>query len=85
MEVDSIATQYGLSKEKRSLILETIRCETMGTFDPSLQSTHRYKRDNAKWGVKAGEQERSFGLAQIHLPSWPDITIDQAKDTRFAL
>ena len=32
-----------------------------------------------------GDNSRSFGLAQIHLPAHPDITKAQATDPRFAL
>lgn len=66
-------------------IIETVRCETAGTFDPSIQSYARYKRDNERWGVKAGERELSFGLAQIHLPDNPEVTVEEATDPEFAI
>ncbi len=62
-----------------------ISCETAGTFDPLIQSRVRYKYDNAKWGVKAGEQEKSFGLAAIHLPDHPEVSKEQAVDASFAI
>jgi len=41
-----------------------------------------YKKDN-RWGLTGREQ--SFGLAQIHLPDWPSVTQEQARDVDFAL
>ena len=65
----------------------TVSCETGGTFDPKIQSFARYKEDRPDWGVKAGDQEQSYGLAQIHLadPAQRHITIEQATDPDFAL
>ena len=60
---------------KYSDIYATVQCETAGTFDPTIQS-----RITGKNG-----REQSFGLAQIHLPSHPDITREQATDPDFAL
>ncbi len=35
--------------------------------------------------VKNGERERSYGLAQINLPSNPNVTLSQAQDPDFAI
>lgn len=32
-----------------------------------------------------GDNGQSYGLAQIHLPSWPDISKEQALDPEFAI
>lgn len=79
--VDKYALQYGVSKTR---MLGTIRCENRN-FDPTLQSGMRYPRDNKKWGVKAGEREKSFGLVMVHLPDHPDISYLQATDPEFAI
>lgn len=54
---------------------ETVKYETGGTFDPSIQSGYYYK----------GIREESYGLAQINLPSHTNITKEQAKDPVFAI
>lgn len=44
------------------------RRESAGNFGMD-QSRLRYPRDNARWGVKAGQQEQSFCFFQIHAPA----------------
>jgi len=56
-------------------VYKTIDCETAGTWNPKIQSEY----------VKDGVREDSWGLAQIHLPSWPEVTRDQAQDPYFAI
>ena len=80
-KVDFYANNYGVDA---NLMRKVIDCENKD-WDTNLQSRYKYPRDNTHWGVKAGETEKSFGLAQIHLPDWPDITKEQAKDPDFAL
>lgn len=49
--------------------------------------------ENTEWDTKlqsriinqAGVREDSWGLSQIHLPSWSNITKEQATDPDFAL
>lgn len=60
------------------------KCENIA-LDTNLQSGHKYKYDNSRWGVRAGEQEKSFGLAMVHLPDHPTITREEATDPEFAL
>jgi len=55
-------------------IIATIDCENKG-WDPKLQS----------YIVKDGVREDSWGLSQIHLPSHPTITKQQAQDADFAI
>lgn len=60
------------------------KCENT-PLDTNLQSGHRYKYNNKRWGILAGEREKSFGLAMIHLPDHPTITHAEATDPEFAL
>lgn len=76
-----IAQNHGLNVQ---LFTATIQCETAGTWNPDIQSMHRYPTDRPDWGVKAGDRELSFGLAQFHLPAH-NITVEQAQDPEFAL
>jgi hypothetical protein len=78
--IEIYAVKHGVSKDVMEWV---VSCESNNIVD--VQSKHRYKKDNPKWGVKAGDQELSFGLAQIHLPSWNGITHEQAIDPHFAL
>jgi hypothetical protein len=64
---------------------ELIRCETAGTYDPEIRSKWRYNYSVPEKGIYYGEQEQSYGLAQIHLPSWPSVTYEQATDIDFSL
>ena len=57
------------------MFIETITCETAGTWDQDIQS--EYMQDYG--------QEESFGLAQIHLPHHPEITKSEARNPLFAL
>lgn len=56
-------------------IIKTINCENR-EWDVKLQS----RIINSK-----GEREDSWGLSQIHLPSHPTITKEQAQDPDFAI
>lgn len=56
-------------------IIKTINCENRG-WDRKLQS----KIINSK-----GIREDSWGLSQIHLPSHPNVTKEQAQDADFAI
>lgn len=58
-------------------VKKVIECETSGTWDPKIQSGHK--------NVKDGGRELSFGLAQIHLPDHPDVTLEEATDPYFAM
>jgi hypothetical protein len=54
-------------------MVRTIYCESMWY---SIQSGARYPD---------GTQEQSFGLAQIHLPSHPDVSREEALNAYFAI
>lgn len=60
------------------------KCENIG-LNPDQQSGHRYKFSDPRRGIILGEQEKSFGLAMIHLPDHPSISHAQATDPEFAL
>ncbi len=72
-QIKEIAIEYGVSSIE---MLAVVSCETAGTFRPDIQSFSRYPD---------GTREKSFGLAQIHLPAHPNITREQAIDPDFAL
>ncbi len=80
--INKYADQYGVS---RTLMYNIIECETAHTFDPNIQSGLKYKFSDSKRGIVIGQQEQSYGLAQIHLPDHPQVTIEQAKDPVFAI
>lgn len=55
-------------------MINTINCEDT-TWNPQKQSDI----------VKNGIREESYGLAQINIPSNPNVTIEQAQDPNFAI
>ena len=75
------AEQYNVSP---TLMFKIINCENVDRV-PTLQSRIRYTRDHQEWGVKAGDRELSYGLVQIHLPSHPTVTYEQAIDPEFSI
>lgn len=68
-EIYAVAKMYGISGYQME---RTIECESR--FN-NVQST----------AYQNGVREDSWGLAQIHLPSWPMVTRDQAMDEHFAI
>lgn len=78
--VDIYAKKYNVSK---SSLLKTIKNEN-NTFDFDRQSDLKYKQGN-KWGFPAGTRERSYGIAQIHLPDHPHISYEEAIDPKFSV
>lgn len=79
--VIDVATEYKVSAK---LITELINLENRD-WDPKRQSGIKYKYSDPKRGIVAGEFEKSFGLAQIHLPDHPSITYEQATNAEFAI
>mgnify|MGYP001607569073 CR=1 FL=1 len=65
------ANEYKLNTQK---FLHTLNCENL--FRAKGQSERRNKK---------GEREMSFGAAQIHIPSHPTITREQAESPEFAV
>jgi len=68
--VDHYASQYGVSAE---IMHSVIECES--NYQTGVQSYH----------VKNGVREESYGIVQIHLPSHPHITKEQALDPEFSI
>lgn len=66
------AEQYGVSAD---LMISIINCENRD-WNPTLQSYAKYKN---------GEREKSYGLAQIHLPAHPSISYEQATNPEFSI
>jgi len=84
--IKKYAKEYKVSPEALNA---TIRKETGGTYNTDIQSKLRYKKINPRWlkrcpGLKIGDRERSYGLAQIHICDH-SVTIKQAKDPDFAI
>lgn len=70
LEYKRQAERYGASFEQ---MWATVKCEN-SALDPHLQSYH----------VKNGVREESYGISQIHLPSWPDVTKEEATNPAFS-
>lgn len=66
------AKKYPVNEEE---VFKTLKCENRG-FEPEKQSDVI---------DKYGKREDSWGLAQIHLPSHPNITKEQAQDPNFSI
>lgn len=74
--------KYNVSFQR---VYNTIDCETAHTLNPFIQSNVKYNFSSAKRGIVKGEREKSYGLAQIHLPDHPKITSEQATNEDFAI
>jgi len=61
-----------------------IRCENR-TLIYNQQSNLLYSRDHPEWGTHKGDREQSYGLAQIHLPSHPEISYEEAINPDYAV
>jgi hypothetical protein len=69
-EVETKAKEYGVSAQ---LMKDIIKCES--NWDVDVQSHH-----TLSYG-----REKSFGLVQIHLPSHPTVSYEEAIDPAFAI
>ena len=65
--------QYDINDKDVKTVLRILKCESNFRNIPS-----RIIMEN-------GEYEPSFGIAQIHLPSFPDVTKEQALDEEFSI
>lgn len=74
-KIEFYGERWKLSKTMKKRMLKTILCENP-PLNPKLQS-----------GVieKDGKREDSWGLSQINLPHWPEITKKQAQDPDFSI
>ena len=79
--VGKTAETYNLNA---GLLFKVLSCEN-GEFDTNLQSRMKYPYSVKSWGVAKGDRELSYGLAMIHLPSHPHITLEQATDPEFSI
>lgn len=70
--IDKEAPQYGVSPAKVEAI---VNCETANTWNPTIQSEY----------VRNDKRELSFGLAQLNLPSHPNISYKEAINPKFSL
>lgn len=71
-KIEEVALAYNVNPDK---MYGTIaECENI-PLDPDLQSYH----------VSNGVREQSYGLAQIHLPSNPEVSKEEAQDPEFAI
>lgn len=70
-EIEKQAQKYGRDPEYMKAI---IQCESMGST--TIQSYHHHAN---------GKREESYGLSQIHLPSHPYVTKEQALDPEFSI
>ncbi len=66
------------------LLVEVISCENT-TWDTYRQSDNIYTYNDPKFGVKKGNRENSWGLAQINLDYNKKITKKQATDPAFSI
>ena len=66
-----------------NLMVSIVACES--NFSSTIQSRHRYTKDNVPRGYSVGDREQSWGLIQLHLPAHPNITKGQALDPYFAI
>lgn len=82
VKIHEYADKYSVSYSK---LYNAIDCETAGTFYPAIQSKVKYKFSDKKRGIVKGTYEESYGLAQIHLPDHPDITLEQTNDIDFSI
>lgn len=78
--VDKYSDKYNVSAP---VLMRTLKNEN-NTFEFCRQSELHYKANN-RWGFPAGTREKSYGVAQIHLPDHPSITKEQACDPEFSI
>ena len=62
---------------------EIIDCES--NWDYTVQSSHTYNTSNVPKGYSVGDREESYGLAQIHLPAHPNVSLSEATNPEFAI
>lgn len=79
--IREIAKEMGLTKEQTDRAVKIGYCES--GLVPK-QSQNRYSKDHPEWGVKKGDQELSFGIFQIHIPSNRNVTVEKAMNVDWA-
>lgn len=81
-KIVAYASKWGVSDV---LVRDLVSCETGGSFDPDIRSSAIYDFSRPAQGIEEGGRERSYGLAQIHLPDNQNISLEQAIDPDYAL
>ncbi len=71
-EYTEVLRQYDIPENEVKIILEVLKCESNFVNEQSRIITD-------------GVREPSYGIAQIHLPSHPDVTKEQALDEEFSI
>lgn len=71
--ITDAAKRHHLNREH---LYKTLEKESSGFGDITIQS-HYITKD--------GTREQSFGICQINLPSWPDVSYEQAIDPVFCI
>ncbi len=85
VSVQELVSKYSaIYHVSRQDMLDTTNCENK-EHDPKARSKSRYTFNDPKRGIIKGEQEQSYGLAMIHLPDHPDITLSEAEDPDFSI
>lgn len=79
------AEEYNVSYWLMDAIMTCENTERNASLQSRIKYTQGIVDRNPQWGVVAGEYERSFGLVQIHLPSNPSVTYEQAIDPDFSI
>jgi hypothetical protein len=81
MTVSRYSFVYGVSE---ATMFRILNCENP-EHDTMLQSRQVYTRDHPEWGVKKGDRELSWGVSQIHLPTAPDVSLEEATNMDFSI
>lgn len=76
VEIREQAHKYGVKPDVMRAVIKCESSDKNGVPSSTIQSNHRHAD---------GTREDSWGFAQIHLPSHPEITRKQAIDGEFAI
>jgi hypothetical protein len=68
-----VLRRYDISEKDIETILRVLECES------------NFQNIQSECLDENGNRELSFGIAQIHLPSHPDVTMEQALDEEFSI
>jgi hypothetical protein len=72
-EYAKVLRRYDISEKDIETILRVLECES------------NFQNIQSECLDENGNRELSFGIAQIHLPSHPDVTMEQALDEEFSI
>lgn len=79
-----------LLETREDIAAYALKLDEMGSFGGEFYGTMEHEsmgwqNIQSRYYYKAGGQEQSYGVCQIHLPSHPDITLEQAYDPKWCL